>query len=158
MIQKNSENNQYPLLIESVTNIVQSSQTRDEKLMAICQLLHESVPYYHWVGFYIADCRKKELNLGPFVGVPTEHVKIPFGRGVCGQAAETLDMIVVQNVDLESNYISCGIDVKSEIVVPVFKDGRFVAELDIDSHAEHPFTEKDKVLLKNLCRQISSLF
>lgn len=157
-MQENTGNNQLPPAMESVRNIIQSSQTRDEKLMAICQLLNESVSHYHWVGFYIADHRKKELNLGPFAGDPTEHVKIPFERGVCGQAAETLDTIVVQNVDLESNYLSCGVDVKSEIVVPVFKDGRFVAELDIDSHAEHPFTKKDKAMLENLCRQISFLF
>ncbi|HCK99789.1 MAG TPA: histidine kinase [Candidatus Marinimicrobia bacterium] len=157
-MQENTGNNHFSPTVESVRNIIQSSQTRTEKLMALCQLLNESVPYYHWVGFYIADHRKKELNLGPFVGDPTEHVKIPFGRGVCGQAAETLDTIVVQNVGLETNYLSCGVDVKSEIVVPVFKDGRFVAELDIDSHAEQPFTEKDKAMLENLCRQISSLF
>ncbi len=144
--------------VESVREIILSSQTRDRKLLNICQLLKDAVLYYDWVGFYMAEQGKHELVLGPYVGAPTEHVRIPYGKGICGQAAEKRETIIVQDVSGQTNYLSCSLDVCSEIVVPVFKDGRFVAELDIDSHETNPFSEEDKKYLELVCRRISVLF
>ncbi len=122
----------------------------------ICQILYESVPHYNWVGFYLTDSSKKdELVLGPFVGEPTEHVKIPFGRGICGQAAERRTTFVVQDVSKETNYLSCSPKVQSEIVVPIIVDGEIFGELDIDSHVLNCFDENDKFLLENICEKIS---
>ena len=144
--------------VESVQEIILSSQTRDEKLLNICQLLKEAVFYYDWVGFYMAEQSKQELVLGPYVGAPTEHVRIPYGKGICGQTADKRETIIVQDVSGQTNYLSCSINVRSEIVVPVFKDGRFVAGLDIDSHELNPFSEQDKKYLELICRRISVLF
>ena len=144
--------------VESVQEIILSSQTRDEKLLNICQLFKEAVFYYDWVGFYMAEQSKRELVLGPYIGAPTEHVRIPYGKGICGQAADKRETIIVQDVSGQTNYLSCSLDVRSEIVVPVFKDGRFVAELDIDSHELNQFSEKDKKYLELICRHISVLF
>ncbi|MBL7066428.1 MAG: GAF domain-containing protein [Candidatus Marinimicrobia bacterium] len=138
--------------------IILSSQTRDEKLLNICQLLKDAVLYYDWVGFYMAEQSKQELVLGPYVGAPTEHTRIPYGKGICGQAADKRDTIIVQDISGQTNYLSCSIDVRSEIVVPVFKDGRFVAELDIDSHELNQFSEKDKKYLELVCQRVSVLF
>ena len=146
------------LPVDWLKEILNSDEIREEKLRAICEALYHNVAYYDWVGFYIADNEKRVLTLGPFVGAPTEHVRIPYGRGICGQAAESLDTIVVTNVAEESNYLACSVDVCSEIVVPVFRDGVFVAELDIDSHKSNPFTVSDKETLESVCRQAATLF
>jgi len=82
-------------------------------------------------------------------------VRIPFGRGICGQAAERKETFVVQDVSKETNYLSCSPEVKSEIVVPIMKDGRVLGELDIDSHSLAPFTDEDREFLENICRLIS---
>ena len=133
-------------------------KSRDEILIEICRYLGTEIAHYNWVGFYIADPEKQELNLGPYYGAPTEHIQIPFGRGICGQAAKDLKTIIVQDVADESNYLACSIDVKSEIVIPIFKDGQFVAELDIDSHQKNSLSNKDRDFLEKIGRDIAALF
>jgi len=123
----------------------------EDLLHRICELLKQEVYHYDWVGFYILDPEKNELVLGPFVGKPTQHTHIAVGKGICGQVAAIGQTMVVQDVTQVENYISCGLDVQSEIVVPVMKNGKFVAELDIDSHSPAPFTDDDKVFLDKVC-------
>lgn len=135
-----------------------TASERDEILLKTCKLLKENIQHYDWVGFYLFDKESKELKLGPFAGKPTEHITIPIGRGVCGQVADTKMLKVVQDVNEEDNYISCGVDVRSEIVVPVLKNREFVAEIDIDSHSSAPFTKDDQVLLTKICERISLFF
>jgi len=101
---------------------------------------------------------ERELVLGPYVGEETDHTRIPFGTGICGQAAETNETFVVQDVDQEDNYLACSIHVKAEIVVPVKKNGDFVAELDIDSHTRDSLTEDHRKLLEEVCDIVAPLF
>lgn len=138
--------------------IIDSELLTDEKLEQICIYLKENVPYYDWVGFYFVENEeKKQLVLGPFAGEPTEHTHIGFGEGICGQAADREENFVVQDVSEEDNYLSCSIDVKSEIVVPIFKDGKVVGEIDIDSHEIEPFTEKDEELLERIAEMTAEI-
>jgi len=127
-------------------------------LLRICELLKQEVYHYDWVGFYILDPANNELVLGPFAGKPTPHTHIPVGKGICGQVAESAKTMVVQDVTQVENYISCGLDVQSEIVVPVLKDGKFVAELDIDSHSPAPFTADDSDFLSKVCDLLTHRF
>jgi len=145
-------------LLEKITGIVGGSGERDQKLASICRLLKMEVAYYDWVGFYIADAQQSELVLGPFAGEKTEHVRIPFGKGICGQAIQKGETFVVQDVSKESNYLACSPRVKSEMVVPIFVRGECMAELDIDSHTPSPFTQEDRKFLEKVCQVISSLF
>ena len=145
-------------IVKKVKKIGTSDKDRDEKLNEICVLLTESIEYYDWVGFYIADEAKQELNLGPFVGDPTEHNRIAYGQGICGQAAVTKKPFVVQDVRKETNYLSCSVKVMSEIVVPIMKGDTFIGELDIDSHTVSPFTDKDILLLEETCSVVARLF
>ena len=124
---------------------------------AICVILSR-LPGYDWVGFYVARPAERMLVLGPFVGEPTEHVRIPYGKGICGQTAESGRTFVVADVAQQSNYLACSVKVKSEIVVPVFKDGEFVAELDIDSHTPGAFTPKDRRMLEEVAALAAGLF
>lgn len=127
-------------------------------LVRICELLKQEVYHYDWVGFYILNTENNELVLGPFVGKPTQHTHIAVGKGICGQVAESSQTMVVQDVTQVDNYISCGLDVQSEIVVPILKNGKFVAELDIDSHSPAPFTEEDSIFLNKLCNLLPDYF
>jgi len=119
-------------------------------LQRICDLMRDEVEHYNWVGYYIAVPEDRLLALGPFSGKPTEHLKIPYGRGICGQAAETQETFVVPDVMSQSNYLSCSIETKAEIVVPVFWRDSFVGELDIDSHTVDPFTKWDDTFLNEV--------
>ena len=142
--------------IEALTR--EDSGTSEEKLGAICNILAENFEHYNWVGVYIAEPERRELVLGPFVGEPTEHIRIPYGRGICGQAAQTLSVFVVDDVSKEQNYLACSPKVKSEIVLPVFVDGEFVAELDIDSHYPGAFSRDDKEFLERVCEYAAKIF
>jgi len=146
-------------LTEKIREIVSSKLDRDGKLKAICKSLRDNVSDYDWVGFYLVDrTGENELLLCSFEGEPTEHVRIPFGRGICGQAAKLRETFIVQDVSKETNYLSCSQKVKSEIVVPIFKNGEIVGELDIDSYTLSPFTDKDKAFLEKICGMVSKLF
>lgn len=130
----------------------------EDLLLRICQLLKQEVYHYDWVGFYLLDPIKNELVLGPFAGKSTQHTHIAVGKGICGQVAESGQAIVVQDVTQVENYISCGLDVQSETVVPVIKNGKFVAELDIDSHSPAPFTKDDSIFLADVCSLLTHHF
>ncbi len=147
------------LLLEKVREIVEGQNDTNEKLLAICKLLRDNIPHYNWVGFYLVDTeREKELILGPFAGETTEHTRIPFGKGICGQAAERKITFLIQDVSKEANYLSCSPEVRSEVVVPIFKNGKVAGELDIDSHILSPFMQEDIKFLENVCEIISRLF
>ena len=128
----------------------------EELLLQVCRLLKNRIYHYDWVGFYSLE--NDQLILGPYAGKPTEHTHIAIGKGVCGQVAEKKETMIVQDVTREDNYISCSMDVQSEIVVPVLKNGQFIAELDIDSHSPAPFTDDDSFFLEKICFLLAGRF
>lgn len=158
MTQKTVQN--YDSLVKDVSEIISENDvSRDQRLQQICELLEENIEAFDWVGFYLVDSNaERELVLGPYVGEETDHTRIPFGKGICGQAAETNETFVVQDVSKEDNYLACSVHVEAEIVVPVKKNGEFVAELDIDSHTKDSMTEAHRKMLEEICDQVSILF
>ncbi len=133
----------------AVRRIMDEAVPPEAKLQAVCDLLRSEVRDYHWVGYYLVDRdSEQELVLGPFAGEPTEHTRIRFGQGICGQAASTLEVFVVDDVEAESNYLSCSPHVRSEFVAPVAYRGKLVGELDLDSHTPAAFGGEDSVFLK----------
>ena len=150
---------QYDSILQKIQSIIESNQQRDAKLQAICELLDQEIDLFDWTGFYLASKDEdRMLVLGPYVGEETDHTKIPFGRGICGQAAETLETFVVQDVNQADNYLACSIHVQSEIVVPIMKGETFVGELDIDSHTKNAITPELRDLCEEICKKISALF
>jgi GAF domain-containing protein len=148
-----------PNFTEVYTRVSELVKNNPENLLLqICELLKREVYHYDWVGFYVLDQDKNELVLGPFAGKPTQHTNIAVGKGICGQVAESGQTMVVQDVTQVENYISCGLEVQSEIVVPIMKNGKFVAELDIDSHSPAPFTPADSKFLADVCNLLSDRF
>ena len=110
----------YDILLKEIKLYLETSSSFEESLKWICNLLKKRVEKYHWVGYYMNDEKNKRLVLKCFSGKPTSHKIIPYGKGVCGQVANKKKTIIVDDVESEENYISCNIDVKSEIVVPLF--------------------------------------
>ena len=150
------ERNDIECMIEKIEGILNDADS--EKLKRICQALSDEVDHYDWVGFYLVDKKEdRELVLGPFVGEPTEHTKISFGEGICGQAADNGKLFLIQDVSKETNYLSCSMTVRSEIVLPIFKGDELIGELDIDSHKLEPFNDLDTELLERICVLVSSL-
>ncbi len=139
--------------IKSITTNDQISI--NERLLEVCQLLERNIAYYNWVGFYFKNGEKNELKLGPYVGEPTDHVIIPFGKGICGQVAISNKNFVVPDVSAQDNYIACSITVKSEIVIPIFIHGLNIGQIDIDSNTADPFSESDERFLEYVCKKVA---
>ncbi|PQA90485.1 GAF domain-containing protein [Chryseobacterium piscicola] len=145
-------------LKKRLSSILESPKhNTNEKLEKVCHLLDQEISYFNWTGFYFKNGDKDELKLGPYVGAETDHTIIPYGKGICGQVAVSNETFVVPDVNEESNYLSCSIDTKAEIVVPIFKDGQNVGQIDIDSHTVDPFTDADRELLEWLCNEVSKI-
>lgn len=143
---------------EVISIIEGSEKSTEEKLQNICELLNQSIDYYDWVGFYFKNGAKEELKLGPYTGEPTDHVIIPFGKGICGQVAVSNENFVVPDVKAQDNYIACSLSVKSEIVVPLFVNGENIGQIDIDSDTADPFTEEDERFLEFVNEKVALLF
>lgn len=137
--------------------IAQENLSVNEKLLKICEVLETNVSYYNWVGFYFKNGDKNELKLGPYVGEPTDHTIIPFGKGICGQVAVSNKNFVVPDVSAQDNYIACSITVKAEIVIPIFVNGENIGQIDIDSNTPDPFTEADERFLEFVCKEVAEI-
>jgi GAF domain-containing protein len=114
--------------------------------------IHYSLPALNWTGFYFL--RHDQLVLGPFQGRPA-CVRIPLGNGVCGTAAAEGRSIVVPDVTAFPGHIACDTASRSELVVPLFRDGRVIAVLDMDSPELGRFDESDRVGCELLARVIA---
>jgi L-methionine (R)-S-oxide reductase len=146
------------ILKPKVTEILaNASETIENRLLNICKLLESNVDYYNWVGFYFRNGDKEELKLGPYIGEPTDHTIIPFGKGICGQVAVSNQNFVVPDVAAQDNYIACSITVKAEIVVPIFINGENIGQIDIDSNTPDPFTKADEQFLEFVCEKIAKI-
>ncbi len=138
-------------LIPELNALAAKALSGESLMQAIVALLHEKLTRYNWVGFYMLEMHgdPNMLVLGPFRGTMTPHTRIPLNQGICGAAASTGKTVVVDDVNKDSRYLACSIETKSEIVVPVFVQGRVVGELDIDSHFLAAFGPEDRKLCEH---------
>ena len=134
--------------LRAITAALAPAQDAQRAMETTVQLLSTHLPTYTWTGIYLLD--GNELYLGPFVGKPSPHTRIPLGRGICGAAATEKMTIIVDDVNADPRYLSCSIDTKSEIVVPILSDGQVLGELDIDSDRPAAFTADDRELLEQV--------
>ncbi len=135
--------------------LINESFSFKESLYQICKILKSNISYFDWVGFYFADHKNKELILESYIGDKTDHNKIPFGKGICGQVAISNKNFMVPNVKDQKNYISCNINVKSELVVPIFLNGKNIGQIDVDSNTLNPFNQNDVELLELVSSAVS---
>ncbi|PRP68188.1 GAF domain-containing protein [Nonlabens agnitus] len=140
-----------------ITSIIDSSHEPVEKMQQICDLLQKNLPTYNWVGFYMAHETEPTLHLWCQAGEPTDHTVIPFGKGICGQVAVSNENFVVDDVNAQDNYIACSIHVKSEVVIPLFKNGKNIGQIDIDSNTVAAFDESDERFLEWVNEQVATI-
>ncbi len=145
------------VILEAETILEASDKPVQERLQNLMQYLHDRLPHFHWVGIYWL--RGNELVLGPYVGLPTEHVRIPVGRGVCGTAvAENMNQII-EDVRTLSNYLACNLETRSEIVVLIRHpdNGKILGQIDVDGTEVGAFDESDEAMLEVIAERIARL-
>ena len=146
---------EFKSLLEEVEAVCRNHARAEEKMARVSRLLHE-VEGYDWVGFYLVDPDKPErLVLGPHAGPQVPHQELVFGKGVCGQVAERQVTIVVDNVADELNYLSVDPNIQSEIVLPLFRQGRLAGMLDLESTTLSRFSDRDRLFLEEVCLQMT---
>jgi L-methionine (R)-S-oxide reductase len=133
-------------VLSSVKNIAARARSTQSLMAETVALLQRERRHYNWVGVYLLE--NGELVLGPYVGKPTPHTRIPLNKGICGAAASTGKTVIVDDVNADPRYIACSLETRSEIVVPIVRDGRVLGEIDVDSDTPAAFTEDDRKLLE----------
>jgi L-methionine (R)-S-oxide reductase len=112
---------------------------------------------FNWVGIYVL--KGKFLELGPYIGAATDHIRIPVGKGVCGTAvAEDKDQNV-PDVKGHLNYLACSLETQSELVVLIRdKNGNILGQIDIDSHAKNSFGPNEEKAVQKVAQELGALW
>jgi L-methionine (R)-S-oxide reductase len=136
----------YDSVLADVRAAVASHSDAEQIMRSTVDTLAKSLPHYTWTGIYLLY--GNELVLGPYVGKPSPHERIPLGRGICGAAASEKATIIVDDVNSDPRYLACSVETRSEIVVPIMKGADVLGEIDIDSDKLAAFTADDRELLE----------
>lgn len=138
-------------ILADVRHLASVASSLESLQQSIVEAIARRLPYYNWTGFYMIDPGDPQtLVLGPFVGDPTPHVRIPVTEGICGAAVATGEIVIVDDVNADPRYLSCSIKTRSEIVVPIYARQSIAGEIDIDSHNLAAFTEVDRTFLEGV--------
>jgi GAF domain-containing protein len=140
-------------LATALRSAIAAAPTQESAMQQTVRLLKDAVPYYTWVGIYVVE--GNELVLGPFIGKPSPHTRIPLGQGICGAAATAKATIVVDDVNADARYLACSIETKSEIVVPIMRGDTVLGEIDIDSDQGAAFGSADRALLEPVAAMLA---
>ncbi|WP_397579051.1 GAF domain-containing protein [Sphingorhabdus sp.] len=142
----------YRELVKSADALTSGESDGVANMSNIAALLWEFLPDVNWTGFYrVVD---GELVLGPFQG-KAACIRIPFGRGVCGAAAQTGETQLVEDVHAFPGHIACDANSASELVVPVMRDGNVIAVVDLDSPSRGRFDDDDALGIESLVAVIA---
>jgi GAF domain-containing protein len=138
-------------ILADVRRLASVASSLESLQQSIVETIAQRLLYYNWTGFYMLDPGDpKTLVLGPFVGDPTPHVRIPVTEGICGAAVATGETVIVDDVNADPRYLSCSIKTRSEIVVPIYARQSIAGEIDIDSHNLAAFTEVDRAFIEGV--------
>ena len=143
-------------LKDTIASAIDAAPDAQAAMAAAVRLLKDNLPYYTWAGIYVLD--GDELVLGPYLGKPSPHTRIPLNRGICGAAASEKATIIVDDVNSDSRYLACSIETKSEIVVPILRGEQVFGEIDIDSDKPAAFTDTDRRLLETVAEALARKF
>lgn len=152
-----SRQDRYSEVLKAVESLLEGEPNLTANLSNIASLLKHSFDYYLWVGFYLYDTEKNNLVLGPFQG-KLACTRIEIGKGVCGTSFKNNQSIIVDDVEKFPGHIFCDTSSRSEIVVPIVKNGKAAGVIDVDSSEYASFDDMDKKYLEILSAMISNLF
>ena len=138
-------------LLQEFQGYARSASSVHALMEHIAMHLHEKMTRYNWTGFYLVDPTDSNyLVVGPFSGSFTPNARIPLDRGLCGAAASSGQVIVVQDVSKDPRYLAGATTmVKSEIVVPIFANKKLAAELDIESYFADTFSKPEQEFVES---------
>jgi GAF domain-containing protein len=145
-----SKESQYDSILPQISSLIDGESDQIANMANICAALKEQFNFF-WVGFYMI--KDDELVLGPFQG-PVACTRIKRGKGVCGSAWEQKKTIIVPDVDLFPGHIACSSASKSEIVIPIIRNGIVIGVMDVDSIALNSFDETDADYLQQILERI----
>ncbi|HET9599295.1 MAG TPA: GAF domain-containing protein [Anaeromyxobacteraceae bacterium] len=128
---------------------------RGAALAAACAALRE-LPGYTGVYLYVLE--GEALALHAHAGRDTEHVRIPIGQGICGLSARTKQAVIVDDVAADPRYLACNLETRSEIVAPILRGDRYLAQIDVDSDAPAAFGPRDRAFLAEVAGVLEPLF
>lgn len=140
-------------LEQLVASLIEGEPDAIANMANTAAAIWEHMPLINWVGFYITRANST-LVLGPFQGKPA-CIRIPFGRGVCGMAAQEQQTMLVPDVTEFADHIVCDARSQSELVVPIIVKGAVVAVLDIDSADKHRFTANDATVMEHIANLLA---
>jgi GAF domain-containing protein len=143
-------------LLTAISSAIAAAPTAESAMQQVVRLLKDAVPHYTWVGIYLVE--GDELVLGPFMGTPSPHTRIPLGKGICGAAVTERATIVVDDVNADPRYLACSLETKSEIVVPIMRGAQVLGEIDIDSDQPAAFGAGDRALLEPVAAMLAERF
>lgn len=141
-------------LAQQLGDAVRSAPDARAAMEHVVEQLKTQLPSYSWVGIYLME--GNELVLGPFLGKPSPHTRIPLDRGICGAAASQRATIIVDDVHADPRYLACSLETRSEIVVPIMRDLRVLGEIDIDSDRPAAFGPADQALLEAVAEALAA--
>lgn len=144
----------YKVIVPQIESVISCERNVVANLANVAAILKEAFGFF-WVGFYMADS-ENELILAPFQG-PLACTRIRKGKGVCGTSFATGETVLVEDVDNFPGHIACSSLSKSEIVVPIIKEGRVVGVIDVDSNLLNDFSQVDKIYLEKISLLISDI-
>jgi len=133
-------------VVANVEDTLTSEPDLSRAMERVVAILKREMPSYTWVGIYLLE--GDELVLGPFLGKPSPHTRIPLARGICGAAATAKQTIIVDDVNADPRYLACSLETRSEIVVPIMSGSRVLGEIDVDSDRPAAFHAEDKTMLE----------
>src|ERR1700689_4473378 len=132
-------------ILQEIQNFAQTAPTVQSLMEQMAKRLHEKMTRYNWTGFYLVDpADRNYLIVGPFAGSFTPHSRFPLTNGLCGAAATSGRVVVVQDVSKDPRYLAGSSLVKSEIVVPIHVNEKLAGELDIESYFADTFTRSEQ--------------
>ncbi len=151
-IAQSTKKEKYTTLLPQVKALCTGEPNLVANLANVTSALKMTFDFF-WVGFYVVE--KEELVLGPFQG-PIACTRIAYGKGVCGSSWKQDETLVVPDVEAFPGHIACSSESKSEIVVPIRKNGQIIAILDVDSDQLNDFDEIDATYLNELCEWLGT--
>jgi putative methionine-R-sulfoxide reductase with GAF domain len=146
-------------VLEAIEALVSSQANNDRVFDETVRLLKENFAHFTWVGIYWVE--GTDLVLKTYLGKPSPHTRIAIGQGICGAAVAEGHTINVPDVAADSRYLACSLETRSEIVVPIKRDGnppQWIGEIDIDSDAPNAFTGSDQTFLEAVAALLAQRF
>lgn len=144
-------------LLQELQENARNASSVESLMELIAKRLHEKMTRYNWVGFYLIDPADPGcLVVGPYVGSFTPNARIPLDTGLCGAAASSGQVVVVQDVSKDPRYLAGSSMVKSEIVVPLFAKKKLAGELDIESYFADSFPKAEQEFVQACAAVVAS--